>query len=322
MPNLRHNTQKSSLHYGKLYAYLHIHLHSFFSSLGRLARTPFNFMMTVGVIGITLSLPAGMLVSIDNLKAISGQINLNQNISVFLKHSVNHKDARKLTEVFQKNPSITKAVLIDKQAALDEFKEYSGFGAALNALGENPLPHVIQLTPIAGLDSTIALSSLLNDIKQHNAVQLAQLDMTWVERLNALLSIAERSVSLITFLLGIAVLLIISNTIRLELQARREEIEITRLVGATQAFIRRPFVYSGFWYGLSGGILACLLVDLSLWLLDGPTSTLSKLYGSNFDLHYLGLGNVLMWLCLSILLGIVGSWVVVHRHLSNLEDID
>lgn len=322
MPNMRRNAQSLSRQKVNLYAYLHIHLHSFFASLGRLARTPFNFMMTVGVIGITLSLPAGMLVSIDNMKAISGQINLNQNISVFLKRSVTHQDADKLKRIFQKNPNIAEAVLIDKQAALDEFKEYSGFGAALNALGENPLPHVILLTPIEELDNSLALRSLLNDIKQNNAVQFAQLDMTWVERLNALLSIAERGVSLIILLLGIAVLLVVSNTIRLELQARREEIEITRLVGATQAFIRRPFVYSGFWYGLFGGILACLLVNLSLWLLDGPTSALSKLYGSNFNLHYLGFSDTVTWLFFSVSLGIVGSWIVVHRHLSNLENID
>jgi len=303
-----------------LSSYLHIHLHTFFASLGRLARSPFNFMMTVGVIAITLSLPAGMLVSIENLKNLSGQIDLKHNISLFLKQSINREQALKLTQKLQQNPDIAEATLIDKQEALDEFRQYSGFNAALSTLAENPLPHVIQLSPISDFDEPTALNTLLTQFKQHSDIDLVQMDMSWLERLNAILNIAQRSVTLITLLLGIAVLLIISNTIRLELQNRQSEIEITRLVGATQAFIRRPFIYGGFWYGLFGGVLACLLVNLSLWLIDGPTSTLSNLYGSHFKLHYLSFNSTLNWISFSILLGISGSWVVVNRHLNMLEN--
>ena len=320
MRNKQHHLKNRQT--SNLPSYLHIHLQTFFASLGRLSRTPFNFMMTIGVIGITLSLPAGMMVAIDNFKAVSGTISLNHNMSVFLKVSATKDDANKLLAQLTENPKVSSTTLIDKQAALDEFKQYSGFNAALNLVEKNPLPHVIQLTPHTDFTNTRALEILLAEINQNPLVDNAQLDMTWMKRLNALLSIAQRSITLITLLLGIAVLLIVSNTIRLELQNRREEIEITRLVGATQAFIRRPFIYSGFWYGLFGGILACLLVQLSLWILDGPTSTLSNLYGSGFDLHYLSFSNMLNWLVFSVLLGITGSWIVVSQHLSTLENLD
>ena len=299
--------------------YVHIHLHSFFASLGRLARSPFNFMMTVSVIAITLSLPAGMLVSIENLKAVSGQIDLTHNISLFLNHTVSLDKAKQLADSIQNNIKVSETKLIDKQAALEEFRQFSGFGSALSSLGENPLPHVIQVSPGISFDNPAAVKSLITELKQNPDIKLVQMDMSWLERLNAILDIAQRGVTLITILLGIAVLLIISNTIRLELQNRRDEIDITRLVGATHAFIKRPFIYSGFWYGLLGGIGACLLVTLSLWLLDGPTSALSSLYNSPFNISYMSFSSVVFWITLSILLGIIGSWVVVTRHLNRLE---
>ncbi|ORU89504.1 MAG: ABC transporter permease [Cycloclasticus sp. symbiont of Poecilosclerida sp. M] len=294
-------------------------MHTFFASLGCLARTPFNFMMTIGVIGITLSLPAGMLVAIDNFKSISGNIDLNHNISLYLKHHVTQEAAEHLSNTLKENPKISHVRLIDKQQALEEFREYSGFGAALNTLEKNPLPHLIQITPTDDNLSEEAIQSLRDELEQNSETQNVQIDMAWLKRLNALLNIAERTVSIIVLLLGIAVLLIVSNTIRLELQNRRDEIDVTRLVGATRAFIRRPFIYSGFWYGVFGGVLACLLVTLSIWLIDGPTSILSKLYGNSFQISYMPFLSILFWLVFAILLGVVGSWVVVSRHLSRLE---
>jgi cell division transport system permease protein len=302
-----------------LQSYIHIHLHTFFASLGRLARTPFNFMMTVGVIGITLSLPASMLVAIDNVKEISDDIDLSHTISIFLKHNVEHDAALSLTESLQRNPKIQHAVLIDKQQALEEFRQYSGFGAVLNTLNENPLPHVIQVSPAAQFLDGSAMASLRLELESLPQMQSVQMDMAWLTRLNAILDIAERTMSIIILLLGIAVLLIMSNTIRLELQNRRDEIDVIRLVGGTRAFIRRPFIYSGFWYGIFGGVLACLLVSFSIWLISGPASTLSQLYGSSFQLNHMSLLSILCWIAFAIFLGVAGSWIVVSRHLSRLE---
>jgi len=299
--------------------YLLIHLHTFFASLGRFSRAPFNFMMTVSVIAITLSLPSGLLVSINNLKSLSGQIDLNNNISVFLKQTVTLEQAKKLTASLQGDDKVAQADLIDKQAALAEFRQYSGFSTAINILDNNPLPHVIQISPISSINKQQSLITLVDELKKRPDIQLVQMDMGWLERLNAILDIAQRGVSIITVLLGFAVLLIVSNTIRLELQNRRDEIDINRLVGATHAFIRRPFIYSGFWYGFLGGILACILVNLSVWLIDGPTSSLASLYGSAFTLHFMPISHAFLWVAFSIFLGVFGSSVVVSRYLNELE---
>jgi len=319
MASRRSNIQRPSLSFN-LRAYLLIHLHTFFASLGRFSRAPFNFMMTVSVIAITLSLPSGLLVSINNFKSLSGQIDLNNNISLFLNQSVSLEQATQLNDSLNNNEKITQAILIDKKAALDEFRQYSGFGSAINALDTNPLPHVIQISPIASFNNQAALSSLVDELKQHSDIELVQMDMGWLDRLNGILNIAQRGVSIITILLGFAVLLIVSNTIRLELQSRRDEIDITRLVGATRSFIMRPFIYSGFWYGFLGGVFACILVNLAIWLIDGPASSLANLYNSAFNLTFMPFSHAILWILFSISLGISGSWIVVSRYLSELEN--
>lgn len=298
-------------------AYFRIHLRTLFSSLGRFSRAPFNSMMTVSVIAITLSLPAGLLVSINNLQTLSGQVDLNHNMSIFLQPSLTLTQAEVLSHQLQTNDLISQATLIDKQAALDEFRQHSGFNLAIGMLEDNPLPHVIQVSP--NTDNQTAVKALIAELEQHAGIQLVQMDLAWLERLNGFLQIAQRAASLITALLGLAVLLIISNTIRLELQNRRDEIDITRLVGATPAFIMRPFIYSGFWHGLFGGVLACLLVNLSIWLIDSPTSSLANLYNSSFSLQNMSFYHAILWVIFAISLGITGSWVVVKRYLTELE---
>ncbi|KXJ47439.1 MAG: permease-like cell division protein FtsX [Cycloclasticus sp.] len=319
MASRRGNIQRPMRSFN-LRSYLLIHLHTFFASLGRFSRAPFNFMMTVGVIAITLSLPSGLLVSINNLKSLSGQVDLNNNISLFLNQSVNLEQATQLTTSLANNEKITQAILINKNAALEEFRQYSGFGSAISVLEDNPLPHVIQITPIATFNNPVALKSLVDELKQQNDIQLVQMDMGWLDRLNGILNIAQRGVSIITILLGLAVLLIVSNTIRLELQNRQDEIDITRLVGATRSFIMRPFIYSGFWYGFLGGVFACILVNLAIWLIDGPASSLANLYNSAFNLTFMPFSHAMLWILFSIFLGISGSWIVVSRYLSELEN--
>jgi|TARA_R110002096_G_scaffold374321_3_gene568008 cell division transport system permease protein len=315
----RRSSIKKPMQNFNLQSYIRIHLHTFFASLGRFYRAPFNFMMTVSVIAITLSLPSGLLVSISNLKSLSDQIDLTNNISIFLQQNVTFQQAVDLSQLLENDDKIAKTTLISKQDALQEFRQYSGFGAAISVLNDNPLPHVIQITPITSLNNATQLQLLLTQLEQQPAIQLVQMDMGWLSRLQGILDIAQRAVILITVLLGFAVLLIVSNTIRLELQNRRDEIDITRLVGATRSFIMRPFIYSGFWYGFLGGVLACILVNLSVWLLDGPSSSLAQLYSSSFTIDYMTISHALLWVLFSILLGIVGSWIVVSRYLSELE---
>ena len=218
-----------------------------------------------------------------------------------------------------KMPEIDSVDLITRDDALIEFQQFSGFGKALEVIQENPLPAVLVISPTPDHSSPEKSELLLTKLNQESHADFAQLDLEWVRRFHAITDIAIRAVIVLATLLSLAVLLIIGNTIRLEIQNRQAEIEITKLIGATNAFIRRPFLYSGFWYGLLGGLIAWLLVTVSLWLLSGPIEKLTGLYQSEFSLDILGLSTTVTLLLGTAFLGLAGAWLAVSRHLSAIE---
>ena len=289
------------------------------ASLGRLSRSPISTLMTAAVIGIALALPAGLHLLVNNLQALSGSWDGAASISLFLNQKVERDEADALTKQLERKTGIAEVRLIDREQALIEFKQLSGFTDALEALAENPLPNVIMLIPDDKHSEPAEAERLVRDVEKLNGVDFAQLDLQWVRRFHGITEMAKRGVLVLASLLGLAVLLIIGNTIRLEIQNRHAEIEITKLIGATNAFIRRPFLYSGLWYGLLGGIIAWVMIVLSLWLLAGPVSTLAGLYHSDFDLGGLTVVSVIGLLFGSALLGLLGSWIAVARHLSQIE---
>ena len=203
--------------------------------------------------------------------------------------------------------------------ALKEFQDLSGFGDAVQVLGDNPLPAVLIVRPKAEDSTPEAANRLLEKLRALPETDQARLDLLWVERLYTMMAIGRRAVLVIAALLGLAVLLVVGNTIRLDIQNRRDEIVITKLIGATNPFIRRPFLYSGLWFGLLGGIIAWVLLAIALGLLSGPVHRLAGLYGSDFTLLSLNLGTAATLLGSSILLGLGGSWLAVSRHLSDIE---
>ena len=217
------------------------------------------------------------------------------------------------------NQRIESLKLVTKQAALNEFRSLSGFADALEALDNNPLPALLVIQPKPEFTTAEAAQRLVRELELLPEADIVQLDLQWVQRLQAITVIAQRAVLVLASLLGMAVLLIVGNTIRLEIQNRHAEIEITKLIGATNAFIRRPFLYTGFWYGLFGGTIAWLLVAISVTLLKGPVSNLASLYESAFDLSSLNLLNILSLLAGAALLGLLGSWLAVGKHLSAIE---
>lgn len=308
---------------GRLAVYLLRHLQVFFYSLGQLWRTPLSTLMTAAVIGIALSLPAGLQVLLSNAQHLSQGWNGAAQISLFLKSGVNAGQARALARQLRRRTGITHVQYISKAEALAEFKRLSGFGAALTALDSNPLPAVLVIHPTlsspSGTTGIHSTRNLLARLRRLPQVDIAQLDMQWVKRLYAILDIVHRGVLLLAALLALAVILIVGNTIRLAIQSRREEIVVIKLIGGTDAFIRRPFLYTGFWYGLFGGIIAYVLIALALFALDEPVRQLAGLYGSGFQLHALGAGTSMTLLSGSILLGLLGSWIAVGRHLRAIE---
>jgi cell division transport system permease protein len=275
--------------------------------------------MTLAVIGIALALPSGLYVLLKNLQVISGGWENTAKISLFLKQDTSFDALEKLARRLQAQTDIAHVQVITADDALRDFRESSGFGEALDALGENPLPHALVITPAVGVQQTNLIKNLFGRLKQLAEVDMAQLDMKWLHRLNALVDIARRGVIVVAATLAVAVLLVVGNTIRLDIQNRRDEIEITRLVGATDAFVRRPFLYSGLWYGMFGGIFAWVLVFMAMVLVDKPAQRLAELYDSQYRVAGLGGYESLILLVSSITLGLLGSWLAVGRHLRKVE---
>jgi len=299
--------------------YLLRHAEVLVSSLGRLWRNPVASLMTVAVIGIALALPAGLHLLLENARMLSGGWDGSTQVSLFLRREVPPAESQRMTASLAARAEIAEATLIPRDEGLAEFRVLSGFGSTLDALDDNPLPDVIVVRPAASHADPAAVEALLTELAVLPGVEHARLDMQWVKRLYALMEIVRRGVEVVAMLLGAAVLLVVGNTIRLDIQNRRREIEVAKLIGATDAFIRRPFLYIGAWYGLLGGFAAWLLVSAALWATGGPVERLALLYQSSFRLVAADAGTVAVLLAGGALLGLLGAWLAVGRHLRDIE---
>ncbi|MCK4865865.1 MAG: permease-like cell division protein FtsX [Gammaproteobacteria bacterium] len=303
-----------------LRSYFLRHAQVFFYSLGQLSRVPISTLMTCMVIGIALALPMGLHTLLKNAQQLSGGWESTAQISVFLKKKITASQAQKIQSDIQHWPDVISVHYISRERALKEFQALSGFGDALKALNTNPLPSVLIVKPkLSSSKNEQATQQLLNKLRNLKQTDKAQLDMQWVRRLYAIMNIVERGVLILGFLLALAVLLVVGNTIRLAIQNRRKEIVVMKLIGGTDAFIRRPFLYTGFWYGLFGGIIAWMLVSFTILSISTPIEKLTTLYQNQFELSGMSFLTTLSLLCISILLGLVGSWFAVGRHLREIE---
>jgi len=303
----------------RLHVWLQRHAQVALASLGRLFDTPLATLMTCAVIGIALALPLGLHLLLDNLQEVTGGWESGASISLFLKQEVSDQQARELAAKLRNHKRIERVRMIGRQAALEEFRRLSGFGQALEELDHNPLPALLVIQPKAQFGTAENAQMLVRELGLLPEADIVQLDLQWVRRLQAITLIAKRAVLVLASLLGMAVLLIVGNTIRLEIQNRHAEIEITKQIGATDAFIRRPFLYTGLWYGLFGGVIAWLMVAAAIGLLSGPVTELAALYQSAFDLSSIDFSSLLLLLGGSAALGLAGSWLAVGRHLSAIE---
>ncbi|HZD52134.1 MAG TPA: ABC transporter permease [Woeseiaceae bacterium] len=266
-------------------AWLRRHLLTAVAALGRLLRQPFASFLTILVIAVTLALPAAMHLLIKNVQSLSGSWASALDFSVYLAAGTSAEEASRLADLVGQRADVEEVTLIPADRALAEFKTASGFGAALDQLSDNPLPHTLVVRPSAA-NTARSIALLHEELSNLPEVDLVQADTEWVRRFHAILDIVERAV-------------IIGNTIRLDIENRREEIEVTKLIGASNGFVRRPFLYSGVWYGLGGGLLALLLVAYGLLALDFTESA-----------AIVGAG---------VLLGLLGSWIAAARHMRRIE---
>jgi cell division transport system permease protein len=288
-------------------------------SLRRLLKNPLSTLATWLVIGIALALPAGLYVTLSNLDGISAGWDSSAQVSLYLRSSTSEEAGAALAAELQKRSDIAKVRYISRDAALAQFRDLSGFGDVLDQLEQNPLPATIVVQPSRTALDPAAARHLLDDLKARPEVEQATLDMQWVQRLHAILDIGRQVALVLAILLGVGVVLVIGNTIRLAIEARRDEIVVVKLVGGTNAFVRRPFLYTGFWYGLGGGLLAWIIVALCLYWLAAPVAELADAYGSPFVLGGAGPLQVLAMLSGGAMLGWIGAWGEVGRHLGTIE---
>jgi len=295
------------------------HFRQALGSLGELWRSKAASLMTIGVLGLSITLPSTLYVMVKNAEDVSSGWEQASQISLFLKEKVSQGDIDQLLKRIQLWPEIDSINYISADQALDEFKQLSGFGDAIAYLDHNPLPNVLLVTPTSRNATPAAARLLLEKLRDEREVDLGKLDIEWLERLHALLNVVKDLVTVIALLLFLAVILIIGNTIRLNILSKKDEIIIMKLVGATDAFIQRPFMYTGFWYGFLGGLLAWIAVILLLWWMSSSVSAVSKLYQKSFNLTGADLSTFLWMLGLSIFLGLTGSLLSVKRHVREIE---
>ena len=287
-------------------------------SLGRLVRHPFSSFMIVLVIAVTLALPAAVNLLVKNAQSISGSWDNALDFSVFLKRDITADQAAGLGRLIEQRADVDSVLFISASKALTDFKEHSGFGSALDQLPDNPLPHTLVVRPGAGntSGSMILLQEELGNLPE---AEFVQIDTEWVQRFHAILDIVRQAIAIGAALLAIAIVVIIGNTIRLDIENRRDEIEVTKLIGASNAFVRRPFLWTGFWYGLFGGLLALGLVFYGLFLLHGPVARLAGLYQANISITAISLDEALAIIGVGVFLGLFGSWFTAARHMRRIE---
>ena len=295
------------------------HLQTSIGSLGRLAQHKLATTLTILVIGIALALPACLHLLVSNAQIATGNWNRAVDLTVFLKRPTSADEARRTAERIRQRRDVAEAQLILADEALKEFRRGSGFGDAIDALNENPLPHTIVVRPAAAYTNSANLQSLAADVRALPSVEAVQLDTAWVNRLNAILEAFQRGLILAAAVLGLGVMVIVGNTIRLDIQNRRDEIEVTKLVGGSDAFVRRPFLYNGFWYGLGGALTAWVITLVAIAVLREPIGKLAGLYGSSFQLGALGAEASAVLLGSGIALGWLGSYIAATRHLRRIE---
>lgn len=303
----------------RLSNYFALHFHVLTTSLAQLGRTLGGNIMTALVIGIALALPATLHVFLDKVASLGASWQESAQISLFLKPGLSTQRSTELLNELGTWIEIGSLAYISPEQALDDFKRNSGLGDTLALLDDNPLPGVVVVVPAMAQQTPAAAEALLARLSRLPEVELAQLDLEWVQRLHSLIGLAKRAVLLLGGLLALTVLFVIGNTIRLAIQNRHDEIEVVKLIGGSDAFVRRPFLYNGMWFGLFGSLLAWLLVNLLLLSLNGPVRELAQLYGSDFSLGLVDIKTTLLLLLLGPLLGLLGAWLATGRRLRAIE---
>ncbi|MGA9341003.1 MAG: permease-like cell division protein FtsX [Rhodanobacteraceae bacterium] len=298
----------------RLHAWRDQHLYSLFSSLGRLMAKPWATALTTLVLGFALALPLLFFLVFVNSRDLAGGLREAREITVFLKPDIEAASAAEFAVEIGRRADVDLVVVRTPKQGLAEFRQLSGFSGALDVLQSNPLPSVLLISPReAAVDDRNP--AIIDVLRSDPRVDLVQYDAVWRRRLDAVLGVGQRAVEVLAAILALAALLVVGNTVRLDIQGRAEEIEVMQLMGAGNGFVRRPFLYTGIWYGLLGGVFAVIAVGVVEFALAAPLERLLVDYGHRFALHGLDLVVATAVIALSAVLGWVGALIASTRHL-------
>lgn len=305
---------------GRCFALIGHHAHTFQDSLSRLLKEPLQIILTSSVIAIALSLPATLYLVVDNVRQFESSFESFSQITAYLDNGASPSQIAEVKNQLSIMPEVASVIYISPAQGLQAFIESSGFGSALEHLELNPLPPVFIIEPklAAPLEADQAQQLALK-IKQIDDVDDTQIDMLWLQRLNRLTQIGQKIVFALGSALGLGVLVIIGNSIRLAIHNRREEIVVVKLVGGTDAYVRRPFLYSGMLVGLMGAVGASLIMVIGFWWLGSSVAELSELYGSQYRLLGPGIKGCIVLIAIGAVLGLSGSWLAVGKHLKAIK---
>lgn len=288
-------------------------------SLVGMAKSPFSNLLTCLVIGFSLALPALLFNAVKNLKEVGEQWQDVAQISLYLTQETSLVSARALLSELNKRSDVGSAQLIDKTTGLKQFMETSGLQETLTYLDENPLPHVIIVLPDERHLTPISARVLADELHKNTLVDSVGLDVEWLQRLYAMIEIAQAAVIIVAGLLASAVVLIIINTIRLNILNLRDEIVVMKFVGATNGFIQRPFLWKGVWYGFFGGAIGAATSVMLLTLLLSLAERVALSYDRDINIEAFTMLELVSLMIISIALSLVASTISVKRHLREIE---
>ena len=302
--------------------WLRQHFFALTDAFHHLLRSPGNFVLNVLVVSIALALPFAGLTVLENVRPVSEQLAVEPEISIFLKMDVSRDKANalsaKIHAILDNSASNARIEFIPREKAFDNLKSKTGLNDVLATLGSNPLPdsYVLKLSGFETAMDATRVDEIAQKLKSMPGVDTVQIDSAWIKRLAALLGILRLVLLFLGVTLGAVVIAVVFNTIRLQVMTQYDEIEVSRLLGATNAFIHRPFYYTGILLGLCAGALALLLVILALQPLNAAISDFARLYASEFQLGPPSLPATAFLLGVSALLGLFGAMLSVRQHLS------
>lgn len=303
---------------GPLSRFLREHARVCVAALGRLWRDAGGTALTVLVIGLTLALPATLHLFVGNLQTAAGGLNQTRSLTLFLRDYVSEAAGKDLAREIGARADIERVDYVSRDTALAAFRQRTGMSDVIDALGTNPLPASIVVVP-ATSQSAGDVARLVDEFGKRPDVERARQDGAWMQRLDAALAVANRVAALLAGALAFVVVVVVGNTIRLDIEARRDELVVLRLIGAPDAFVRRPFLWAGWWYGLAGGALAVVATYAAALAVAGPVGRLVALYAGAVEAHGPGPDEMLVLVATGVGLGLGGAWMATWRHLAREE---